>query len=540
MTTVVIGAADQSVASDLRTALNEVEDTEVAFLADNTAELVSAVLRLQPDVVFVHDMLGPEPVIQTIRDLSLRAPGTAMLLVSSVPDNASAVTALEAGAKGVLSYPLAFEEVLARLASATEWAERMQGLLSGAAVDGGGETARGRLISIAGAKGGVGVTTVATHLAIDVNRKIPGYRVCLVDLDILSGDVSGILEARQRVSIADVARVSEDLSARTVTDAVVLHESGVYLMLAPLEIRDTDFVTPQAVRAILSHLKHEFDMVIVDAGSHVTPAHAAAIEVSDEVIAMVTPDVLSLRSWRRLMSVWESLGVREETDVHLLVNRVSREDVLGPDAIAKLTSAQVVSTRLPAMFRALEPAVNARAPEQVRDSVWWKALEAIGREVGIVQLASPTASTTAPAAGAPDQPAPAPSRRERNARRRGARRQAQGSAAESGQISIETVALVPLALLLCLLAWQVGLVGLGFVWNGHAANAAASSYSIDGDVGRARAAALDAVPDSMRGQVSVASTGPDTLRVSFDVPIAAPRFGNLHRLTTEVGVQEEP
>lgn len=545
MTTVVIGAADQSIASDLRTNLNEIEDLSVVYVADSTGELVAAVLRLKPDVVFVHDLLGPEPSIQTIRDLSLRAPAAAMLLVTSTPDTEGAVTALESGAKGVISYPLSFEELLARVASASEWSERMQRLLSGAVVNDQGEGARGRLITITGSKGGVGTTTVATHLAFDINRKVPNYRVCLVDLDVQAGDIAGILEARQRVSIADVARVAEDLSARTVTDAVVLHDSGIHLLLAPLEIRDTEFVGPSAVRAILSLLKQEFDIVIVDGGSHVTAAQAAAVEVADEVIAIVTPDVLSMRSWRRVVAAWESLGVRTEDDVHLLINRVSRDDVLNGEAIEKLTAAHVLSTRLPAMFRALEGAVNARSPEQVREGLWWKALEAIGREVGIVhRRAAPAAVPAVPPVAEDDSTEKAPQSRadSRRARRAKGKEKDRGKVAqEAGQIVVETTVLVPLAIVFCMLAWQLTLVGLGFVWSGQTSNAAASSYARDGDLALARVAARDSVPDFMGGAVSVSSTGqPDVLRVSVKVPLVLPDFGTLHTLTTEVQVLKEP
>lgn len=506
MTRVTIGAADQSVATDLRNRLSEIEGTEIVFFAETTGELSAAVWRDKPDVVFVHDLLGPESAVNVIRELAFRSPATAVLLVTSVNDAESAMAAFEAGAKGVLTYPFAYEEVLAKLATAREWAERMGGLLSGASQDTQGELGRhGRITVFAGAKGGVGTTTVATHMALDLCRKRPGTRVCLVDLDLQSGDISGILEARQRVSIADVARVSEDLSAGTVTDALVVHESGISLLLTPIEIQETDFVTPSAIRAILSLLRHEFDVILVDAGSHATPAQAAAVEVADEVVALVTPDVLAMRSWRRTVTAWESLGVRGESEVHLLVNRVSREDVLNADALGRLTSAQVLSTRLPAMFRRLESAVNSRNPDDVREAVWWSALEKIGSEVGITNRGG----------GVGPERAAVQTRRERRPRGWRARR----AGAEAGQVAMETVALVPLVAVICLLMWQVGLTALAFVWNGHAANAAARAYAVGDDPGQA---ARDAVPAGIAGTLSISRLGEEQLRVASDIPVLCP------------------
>ena len=525
MTKIIIGAADQSVAADLRNRLSEVDGTEVASYAESTSELSAMVAREKPDVVFIHDLLGPDTPANAVRELVFRSPATAVLLISSVDDPEAAMAAFEAGVKGVLRYPFAYEDVVAKLATATAWAERMGGLISGSTQDTGRELGRrGRITVFAGAKGGVGTTTIATHMAMDIQRKVPGTRVCLVDLDLQAGDVAGILEARQRVSIADVARVSEDLSSRTVTDALVVHDSGVSLLLSPLEIHETDFVTPAAIRAILSLLRQEFDVILVDGGSHATPAQAAAVEVADEVVAVVTPDVLAMRSWRRTVQAWEGLGVRSESEVHLLVNRVSREDVLNPDSLGRLTSARMVSTRLPAMFRRLERGVNARNPEEVRESVWWSALEKIGAEVGVNGNVRPATDATSQAAKETRSARPR-TRRERRAAR------------EAGQVALETVTLVPVVITLCLIVWQVGLTALAFVWNGHAANAAARALSIGEDPA---AAARRAMPENMRGTIHVSVVGSSSVRVASDIPVLCPGCGALPSqvVQTESVVQE--
>ena len=63
MNKVVIAVADQVIAQELRSRLDEVDaEIEVAFVADSTQEMVSAVLAHAPALLFVHDQLGPAPV----------------------------------------------------------------------------------------------------------------------------------------------------------------------------------------------------------------------------------------------------------------------------------------------------------------------------------------------------------------------------------------------------------------------------------------------------------------------------------------------
>ena len=382
---VVLGCADQGLSYELRSQLAEIGDVEVAFVAESTQELGAAVLRFAPDVVFLHDELGPQPYLDVMRDLSLRRPGTATIVVSSDTDPEVRIEAMEAGARGIVSYPLSFEEIQLRIANAANWAKTMQRLVSG---DAGGADAIGgaRVIVMTGAKGGVGVTTLALHFALDIVSQVPGHRVILVDLDLEKGDVSSLLDVRYHTSVADLAKVADDLSSRTVLDAVVPHDSGLVILPAPIDVRDVEHVSPQAIRRILALMRQHYDLILVDAGSHVTPVQAAAVELAEEVIVVTTADVLSLRALRRLTGSWEQLGVRKPDAVRVLVNKVSRDDEVQAETVRRLAQAPVISVALPALFRRLEVAVNSRDPSAMKEPVWFAALRAIGLETGMVRL----------------------------------------------------------------------------------------------------------------------------------------------------------
>jgi pilus assembly protein CpaE len=520
---IVIGAAEQSIAYDLRAALTEMEGVDALFVVESTTELVAAVMRLDPDVVLVHDQLGPDPVMQTVRDLALRRATCAALVVTLAPTADQFALAMDAGARGLVTYPPTFEDLQTRVSAAGDWSQQMRRLLGGSSATGdlaGGGPGRARVITFVGAKGGVGTTTIATHVALDVVRTVPGHKVCLLDLDLEKGDVAGIIEVRNRASIADVAKVSEDLSAQAVGDAVVVHESGLHLLLSPTDVRDVEAVDPRSLREVLAVLRQEYDLVVIDAGSHVTPAQAAVVELADEVVVVATPDVLALRALRRAVSQWESLGVRKESDLHVLLNRVSKQTAVSAETVRQLTRAPVLSVGLPSMFRRLEPAINARDPLSVREEIWWRTLRTIGQEINLVRGRNP-------AGGAAEA---APSRKSRKARVRAG----QG---DSGQAALETIGIFPLLLVVCFTVWQVGLTGLTMVWSGHAANAAARAASVNTDPGRA---ARGAVPGGMADDLTVSTSG-DTVTVRLRVPIGAPGIGAFPgSITTSRTVVREP
>jgi pilus assembly protein CpaE len=362
---------------------------------------------------------------------------------------------------------------------------------------------------------------VATHLALDVVRSVPGHRVCLIDLDLEKGDVTGLLMARHRASVADVAKVADDLSSRAVADAVVAHESGLHLLLAPLDLHDVEAVTPRALREVVAVLRQDYDLVIIDAGSHVTPAQAAVVELGDEVVAVTTPDVVAVRGLRRSITMWEQLAVREEGDIRVLVNRIARATSVSADMVRQLTKAPVIGAGLPAMFRRLEPALNQRDPFLVREPVWWRSLRFIGQEVGVAQ-----GQPTVPAeVASPSSP--------RDGQSRGRTRRH-----DAGSASLELVGIFPTLLVAALLAWQMALYGMSFVWSGHAASVAARAQSVGADP---QAAARAGLPESVAGRATVSTPSPNRVTVRVRVPLVAPRLGSLPvTVTSSREVVREP
>jgi pilus assembly protein CpaE len=252
----------------------------------------------------------------------------------------------------------------------------------------------------------------------------------------------------------------------------------------------------------------------------VTPAQAAIVELADELVMVTTPDVLAVRGLRRAITTWEGLEVRKETDVRVLVNRMSRHTTVSVDTVRQLTRAPLLEVVLPAAFRRLEPALNARDPMLVKDDAWWRAVHDVAQEVGIGAARSERATARA----------------ERR-RGRGTEGRRGREARDGGAITLETVGALPAVLLVAVLVWQAVLYGVAFTWSGQATAAAARAAAVHGD---ASAAARDAVPAGVARGLSV-QAGEDSVRVSLKVPLIAPGIATLPGdITVERRVVPEP
>ena len=516
MNRAVIAIADQVIVQELRSRLDQSDsEVEVAFIAESTQEMVAAVLSHRPQLVFVHDQLGPGSVTHTVRDLTLRNPSLAVLVVTTSESAATYSAALDAGARGVLAYPFGLEDLNHRLSAVLEWSQVVRTAIADSPNSLDVQATRGaRVVAVAGAKGGVGTTVIASHLAWDVATSEPKMRVCLVDLDIEKGDVPSYLDVSHRVSVADLAKISEDLAARAVADTVVVHSSGLHLLLAPVEIRDTEFVSPEAVRRILAQLRTLYHLVVVDTGSAITTTQAAAVESADVTLQIVTADVPALRAARRQVVAWESLSVTSADTVHVVVNRFVRRSEIQQDTIDALALGQRSEVLIPDLDRGLERAGNSRTPSEVRNAAWWKSLRAVGKELDVMRTYRDAARASVRAA-AEDAAETAPV-----AARRGGRKAKKVPAAagrrassEAGQVTLENAALVPVAMVILVVCLQFVLLGVSFVWSGVAADAAARAVSIGTSP---QAAVAQALPSSMDAQVS---TSGSSVRVRVKAPL---------------------
>ena len=90
-------------------------------------------------------------------------------------------------------------------------------------VAGGGDI--GQVVTIFGAKGGVGSTSIAVNLAGSMQRR--GLRVVLVDLDLHLGDVLSFLDVAGTYSITDVLENMSRLDRELLASSVTKNLSGI-------------------------------------------------------------------------------------------------------------------------------------------------------------------------------------------------------------------------------------------------------------------------------------------------------------------------
>lgn len=401
MTTRILPAAgDPDAARTLVTLLSQLPDSEPAVPVADSTTLLDTLGRLAaesidelPEVVLVHERIGPAPALELIREVALRFPAVGVVLVTSDAGPALFSAAMDSGARGLIGLPLTYEELAARVQAAAQWSVGVRRHLGRGAAEvfaGPG----GRVVTVSGAKGGVGTTFTAVQFALAAAAS--GRRTALVDMDLQAGDVGSYLDVQFRRSIADLAGI-QDISPRVLQDAVYDDRTGVALLLAPADGERGEEVDERAARLVIGALRARYELVVIDCGTQVTGANAAAVETADVAVLVTTPDVVAVRAAKRMVRMWERLQVRKAEDTAMVVNRWTKHTEIQPALIEKITKTRATRTPVPAAFKELQAVVDAgRVQDLDNRSTVKQALWALAGELGLL---------SAPEAGAAPSPA---------------------------------------------------------------------------------------------------------------------------------------
>ncbi|GAA3157476.1 AAA family ATPase [Streptomyces virens] len=389
-TRILPAVGDADAVRSITTLLSQLPDAEpVAPVADST-QLVDTLARLAaesvdelPEVVVVHERIGPVPALELIREVALRFPSVGVILVTSDASPGLFQAAMDYGARGLVALPLGYEELASRVQAVAQWSVGVRRHLSS-----GGDVftgAGGTVVTVSGAKGGVGATLTAIQLALAAQAS--GRSTALVDMDLQTGDIASYLDVQFRRSVVDLAAIT-DISPRVLADAVFRHDTGVALLLAPGEGERGEDVTDRAARQIVSALRSRYDVVVIDCGAQLGGAGAAAVEMADTALLVTTPDVIAVRGAKRAVRMWDRLQIRKAEETTVVINRHTRSTEIQPPLIRKITGTAVAATTIPAHFKELQGVVDAgRVHELESRSTVKQALWGLAGELGLVKAA---------------------------------------------------------------------------------------------------------------------------------------------------------
>ncbi len=220
-----------------------------------------------------------------------------------------------------------------------------------------------RTTIITGSKGGVGTSTVALNLAVQLATETKS-RVMLVDLARPFGQISLMLDFEPRFTILDALERAERLDENVLASLATCHKSGIHILAGPRQARmkreQQQSVTIEAICTLIEMADRAYDFVVVDIGLVNAADWAAALRKAHTILLVAEPTPLALAMIERHVAVAAPAGVDCER-IHVVINRCRQND---DDALAAFEKhhKRTILARLPNDYRQLTEAVQFGIP----------------------------------------------------------------------------------------------------------------------------------------------------------------------------------
>ena len=158
----------------------------------------------------------------------------------------------------------------------------------------------GKSISVVGAKGGVGASTIAHNLSWAITENL-GLAAAMVDLDLSFGTTALDFNAESAQSVAD-ALMAPERTDETVVERL-LHKvtDRLSLFTAPSTVGQVLDLPAESYAVVIDSVRRTMPHVVLDLPHAWTHWIQETLIGSDEVILVCQPDLASLRNGKNLL-----------------------------------------------------------------------------------------------------------------------------------------------------------------------------------------------------------------------------------------------
>ncbi len=320
----------------LQKIIESIEDVRLDSFETIDDAVLGEIVKLDPQVVILNLDPDPESLLDFAGQLNRVLRDGALVVTAADMTPELIRRAMRQGAREFFPQPYNGDEVklaLASLMALQRSSPRTQ-------------THAGQVVTLFGAKGGVGATTLTTNLAVSLAQEVQ-EEVIVLDLNLQFGNDALFLNLKSKYSIFDVAKNISDLDPALLKKTLPHHATGVTLLPSPFRFEDAESINAAHISRILQLLREHYDWILIDSHPYFNEVSIQALDDSDRILLLSILDLPTIFNTRRCLELFAKMGYSREK-VLLVLNRYLSYE--GAD--------------LPEMEQLLQYPVYARIPNQ--------------------------------------------------------------------------------------------------------------------------------------------------------------------------------
>ncbi len=316
---------------------------------DDFAKTYEKIKEFQNCILFIDISEYQEQALNFVSKITAEFPHCSVVALSDKPDADLIVRTMRVGARDFVPIPVIKENFVRVL-------ENIYGDFTGEKV----KKSKCRIISVYSNKGGIGKTSVATNLALEL-AKITKENVALIDLNFQTGDVTTFLDLKPSFNISYMFQNLDKINGEFLLSTLEKYkDTSLYVLADPPYFKQSENVSLKKIEALFEILRKTFSYVIVDTTGGFDDRAMKALELSDLILLVTVVNLPALRNSQRCLELFDKLGF-ESDKIQILLNRYMENDEINAKDVEDVLSKNIY-WKIPNNYFTMMSAINKGVP----------------------------------------------------------------------------------------------------------------------------------------------------------------------------------
>ena len=336
----------------LKLFVGEFDNTELLEVSNNYSEILEVLANSPNKTVFIVDLsTNRQSKLDLMQKISSQCQNCKVLARADNPSVDFIIQIMRAGAREFVPIPVIKSEFFEALNKTIAQFEQTK------------VSNKCKIISVFSNKGGIGKTSLATNLALELS-KITKENVALIDMNFQMGDITTFLDLKPSFNISYMLENIDKINETFLLSTLERYKNtNLYILADPPYFKQADNIQPKQITKLFNILKETFSYIVVDAESGFSGKSIATLDNSDMILLVTIANLPALRNTQRCLELFEKLGYdREKTQI--VVNRYMENDEIKEPDVEKVLTKNIY-WKIPNNYFAIMSAINKGVPVSI-------------------------------------------------------------------------------------------------------------------------------------------------------------------------------
>jgi pilus assembly protein CpaE len=305
----------------VRTSISKSQNVLLAGEASKWETFKACVKQVGAEVLLVNLDTSEGLDLEPVERATHLWPSCSIIGISSHMDPPSIISAMRAGCSQFVCAPVEAEDL--RQAIARIQATRFANISL---------SKKSKRVCVIGSSGGVGTTTIACNLAMELAH-LSARRCALIDMNLELGDVGCVFDCTPKFSVADVCQTGVEIDCTLLRHAMHDLPCSVSVLTRPEKLEDAQNATPEGIQNMFTGLAEMFPYIVADLPRTFNARMSAAVRDADLILIVSQLGVSSIRNAERVYQGLLQMDVADE-NIQIVLNRCkSTFERISPDDV---------------------------------------------------------------------------------------------------------------------------------------------------------------------------------------------------------------